>query len=151
MTSQFRIASRLRRCGAGVVVGTGLAVTLGLGFGTATANADVLDELAQQYGLGAGVGQVSNLLREALLLRSQGFVPKAGDLEAITNAASHRPNQMPLINALSSTVAHQRSQQEKLAPQQGAPSAGFGINTEPWNPSGNPMIQDDPIFRMPGR
>jgi membrane carboxypeptidase/penicillin-binding protein PbpC len=151
MISQFRIASRLRRCGAGVVVGTGLAVSLSLGFGTATANADVLDDLAQEYSLGAGAGKVSNLLKQALLLRSQGFIPKPADYEAIAAAVNRRPNQMALIEALSATVANQRSQQEKMAPQSQAPSAGFGINTEPWNPNSNPMIQDDPVFRTPGR
>ncbi|MBI3215970.1 MAG: hypothetical protein HYZ38_19290 [Mycobacterium sp.] len=142
--------SRWRRIVAGGVVGAGVAVSLSLGFGTATASADVLDQLASEYSIGAGAGQIANLLNDSLVLRAQGFRPKPGDLAAIQDAMDKRPNQMPLINALTQTVAHQRKVQQQMGGQGGSPPVVLGINSIPWNP-GNPMIQETPIFPIPGR
>ncbi len=142
--------SRLRRRVAGSVVGTGLAVSLSLGFGAASANADVLDALSEEFSRGSGAGQVANLVNESITLRAQGYPPTQSDLAAVEASLAKRPNQGPMISALSATVAHQRKRQGMMSGPPAAPQLGFGINTEPWNP-GNPMIQDDPIFPMPGR
>jgi hypothetical protein len=69
---------------------------------------DVLDQLAEEYAVGAGGGQVSNLLKTALKLRSMGFRPSKQYLDEIKQAMTHRPNQLPLIGALKDTIAYQQ-------------------------------------------
>lgn len=70
---------------------------------------------------------------------------------AVQAAVAKRPNQGPLIAALQGTIAHQHQMQSQSgSSSQGQPQVGFGINQGTWAP-GNPMIQDDPIFPMPGR
>jgi hypothetical protein len=69
---------------------------------------DVLDQLAEDYAVGAGGGQLSNLLKTALKLRAMGFRPSKPYLDEITEAMSHRPNQLPLIGALKDTIAYQQ-------------------------------------------
>lgn len=112
----------------------------------------VLDQLSQEFTRGSSAGQVANLLNEALTLRAQGFAPKPADLMAVQAALSKRPNQGPLISALQGTVSHQHQLQSQMgaSSSQNQPQVGFGINQNTWAP-GNPMIQDDPIFPMPGR
>ena len=88
---------------AGIVLATGLV------FGSAaTAHADVLDDLADQYAVGSGGGQLSNLLKLSLKLRSMGFKPSKANLAEITEAMEYRPNQNPLIEALKDTIAYQQ-------------------------------------------
>jgi hypothetical protein len=77
------------------------------------AQGDVLDELAEQYAVGSGGGQLSNLLKTSLKLRSMGFKPSKQYLEEIKEAMTHRPNQLPLIGALKDTIAYQ----QKIAAQ----------------------------------
>lgn len=112
----------------------------------------VLDRLSAEFTRGSGAGQVANLLDQALKLRAQGFPPKPADLAAVQAAVAKRPNQGPLIGALQATVTHQHQLQSQAGsgPSQNQPQTGFGISQGTWNP-GNPMIQDDPIFPMPGR
>jgi hypothetical protein len=148
--SHRKPASRWRRRATGSTATAGLALSAGLVFGTAVANADVLDDLAKEFSLGSGAGQVANLLNQSLTLRAQGFRPKPSDLAAVEAALDRRPNQGPLIAALSNTVAHQQKQQSQMAPEAGSPPIVAGINTLPWTP-GNPMIQENPIFPIPGR
>lgn len=116
--------------------------------------ATVLDRLADEYGRGAGMGQVATLLNEVLTLREHGVRPKPADLMAVQAALDKRPNQGPLIGALGATLAHQRKVQGQMgggSSQQPPQGGGFSINQgNDWAP-GNPMIQDDPIFPMPGR
>ena len=76
--------------------------------GTATAGADVLDQLAEEYAVGSGGGQMSNLLKAALKLKAMGFRPSKANLEEIAQAMAYRPNQMPLISALKDTIAYQQ-------------------------------------------
>ncbi len=119
--------------------------------GPAPSYAYVLDQLSTEFSRGSGAGQVANLLNEALTLRAQGFPPRPGDLMAVQAAVAKRPNQGPLIAALQGTIAHQHQMQSQSgSSSQGQPQVGFGINQGTWAP-GNPMIQDDPIFPMPGR
>jgi hypothetical protein len=140
-----------RRIVAGSLTSAAVALSVGVGAGTAHA-ADVIDLLVSEYTTGTGGGQVSNLLNEVVTLRGQGIPPRPADLVAVQNSLQSRPNQMRLIGALSATVQNQRKMQSRMAGQQGGqPGAGIGVNMEPWNPSGNPMIQDNPAFPMPGR
>lgn len=143
-------STRARRLAAGGALGAGLALSLNLVFGAGTAGADVLDDLAKEFSLGSGAGQVANLLSQSLSLRAQGYRPKSADLAAVEAANERRPNQGPLIAALSATVSHQRKLQAQASGEPASPPIVAGINTLPWTP-GNPMIQEGPIFPMPGR
>jgi hypothetical protein len=149
-----KLTSRWRRAAVAGVASAGMTVSLALGslgFGTATANADVLDDLAQQYSTGAGAGQVANLLRTSLQLRAQGFKPKPTDYAAIKAAMDRNANQAPLIEALQGAVANQLKQQRQMGGKGGQSPIVLGTTADPnWAP-GNPMQQDEPIFPMPGR
>jgi hypothetical protein len=145
-----KLTSRWRRAAVAGVASAALALG-SLGFGTATANADVLDELAQQYSTGAGAGKVANLLRTSLQLRAQGFRPKPSDYAAIKAAMDRNANQAPLIEALEGAVASQMKQQRQMAGGKGQSPIVLGVTADPnWAP-GNPMQQEDPIFPIPGR
>ena len=118
---------------------TGAVVAVGLVFGpAATASADVLDDLAQDYAVGSGGGQLSNLLRTSLKLRAMGFKPSKANLAEITEAMDYRPNQNPLISALKDTIAYQqkiKAQMEILQQyqqnQNGANNAVMGAGQMP--------------------
>ena len=98
---------RIARAVTGTLAGT--MVAAGLVFGpAATAQADVLDDLAEQYAVGSGGGQLSNLLKLSLKLRALGFKPSKANLAEITEAMEYRPNQNPLIEALKDTIAYQQ-------------------------------------------
>ena len=121
----------------------GLAVAVGMVFGsTAIAQADVLDDLAEQYAVGSGGGQLSNLLRVSLKLRAMGYKPSKVYYDEIATAMNYRPNQNPLINALKDTIAYQakvKAQTEMLQSaqsQQNANSAVMGAGQMPSD--GNP-------------
>lgn len=136
MTSQSKkTVSRWRRTAAGVA-GAGLAASLAMAIGTATAHADVLDDLAQQYSLGAGAGQVANLLNTSLKLRAQGFKPTQPYYDQITASLQYKPNQVPLINALKETIAFQQKEQSQAQP---ASSGGYTIGINQYDPS-NPGV-----------
>lgn len=106
---------------------------------------DVLDQLSEEYAVGAGGGQVSNLLKTTLKLRAMGFRPSKANLQEISAAMSYRPNQMPLISALKDTIAYQqklKAQMEILQQyqQQQANGAVMGAGQMPAdsNPAGLP-------------
>jgi hypothetical protein len=123
------------------IAGVTLAVGMMLG-STAMAHADVLDELADQYSVGTGGGQLSNLLKVSLKLRALGYKPSKAYYDEITAAMDYRPNQNPLINALKDTIAYQakiKAQTEmlqKAQSQQNANSAVMGAGQMPSD--GNP-------------
>lgn len=109
----------------------GLTVAVGLVFGPAVvAHADVIDDLAQDYGVGAGGGQVSNLLKATLKLKAMGFKPSKANLEEIQAAMTYRPNQNPLIGALKDTIAYQsklKGQMEILQQAQAGQNANSAV------------------------
>ena len=116
----------------------GVAVAVGMVFGSAAvAQADVLDDLAEDYAVGTGGGQLSNLLRISLKLRAMGYKPSKVYLDELTTAMSYRPNQNPLIEALKDTIAYQakvKAQTELLQSaqsQQNANSAVMGAGQMP--------------------
>lgn len=83
----------------------------------AAASGDVLDQLAEEYAVGSGGGQLSNLLKMSLKLRAMGFKPSKANLAEIAQAMDYRPNQIPLIEALKDAIAYQqkiRAQMEIL-------------------------------------
>lgn len=104
---------------------------------TAPVSGDVLDQLAEQYAIGSGGGQLSNLLKTSLKLRAMGIKPSKANLAEITQAMTYRPNQIPLIDALKDTIAYQqkiKAQMEILQQyqkQQGANSAVMGAGQMP--------------------
>lgn len=122
---------------AGIVLATGLV------FGSAaTAHADVLDDLADQYAVGSGGGQLSRLLKVTLKLRSMGFKPSKANYEEITQAMAYRPNQIPLVQALQGTIAYQQkimAQSELLQQAQSQLNANSAVMGAGQMPSaGNP-------------
>lgn len=121
----------------------GLTMAVGMVFGsTAVAHADVLDDLAEQYSIGTGGGQLSKLLKISLKLRAMGYKPSQAYLDQLTTAMSYRPNQNPLIEALKNTIAYQakiKAQTDVLQSaqsQQNANSAVMGAGQMPSD--GNP-------------
>jgi hypothetical protein len=105
---------------------------------------DVLAVIASEYMTGAGGGQVSNFVKEALQLRSLGFRPSKGNLAALQEALDKRPNQTPLVQALMETVSYQRTLQAR-AEAAGAPPGGFvaGINQLPPGQTPDPTDPDN--------
>ena len=69
---------------------------------------DVLDQLAEEYAIGSGGGQLSNLLKASLKMRAMGYRPSRANLEALSQAMRYRPNQIPMIQALKDTIAYQQ-------------------------------------------
>ena len=124
---------KLRRAAAGALTSSAMAIGLLMGVGSVTANADVLDDIGAKYMQGAGGGQISNYVKEALTLRSLGFKPSKGNLEELQAGMDYLPNQTRLIDALKSTIAFQRKLQAIQAnsnnPSQ--PGYNFGIGQAP--------------------
>lgn len=114
-----------------------LAVAVMMGFSSATAQADVLDDLAKEFSLGAGAGQVSGLVKRSLQLRNQGYRPSKANIAAINEAMTRRPHQTPLVEALEETVEDQlqlRQIAQLAAEQQQRQQARLdqlGINPQP--------------------
>jgi hypothetical protein len=123
----------LRRAVTGAVASSAMAIGLLMGVGSTTANADILDDIGVKYMQGAGGGQISNFIKEALILRAQGFKPSKGNLEALQAGWDYLPNQSRLVDALKDTVAYQRKMQALRAnsnnPAQ--PGYNFGIGQAP--------------------
>lgn len=135
-----------RNAVTGTVAGSALAAGLLLSVGVPSAAAqpstkepvapsaptgDVLGSLYEQYATGAGGGQISNWVKEAMQLRAMGFRPSNRNLIAIEDSLRYRPNQTPLVDALKDTVAYQRKLQSQAA---GAVAPGgftAGINQPP--------------------
>ena len=119
---------------AGTATAQGTSASQGTSAAQGTAAApvsgDVIDQLAQDYGVGAGGGQVSNLLKSCLKLRTMGFKPSKANLEEIQQAMTYRPNQNPLINALKDTIAYQsklKGQMEILQHAQAGQNANSAV------------------------
>jgi hypothetical protein len=122
------------------------ALAPGVLVGVGTAHADVLDDIHSEYDKGSGGGQVSNLVHVAVQLRAAGFVPSKGDMADLEAAMDKRPNQVPLIDALESTVSYQKRSQARSAPQQPT-TVGTGI--APWNPGVVPDPNGAPGINIP--
>jgi hypothetical protein len=102
--------------------------------------------IQQDYDLGAGGGQLSNLVHEVLVLRNLGFRPSKANQTAIAEALEKRPNQAPLVEALKATVAYQRKMQSQAAAQQAqGDNPGFAIGGAP-----APFDQGGTIMGHPG-
>ena len=61
---------------------------------------------------------MANLLNTSLTLKSQGYRPKSGDLAQVQAALDKRPNQGPLIDALTATIANQQKQMKQAGGDQ---------------------------------
>src|SRR3984893_5167986 len=90
----------LRRAVTAAVASSAMAVGLLMGIGSATANADVLDDIGAKYMEGAGGGQISNFIKEALTLRALGFKPSKSNLDALQAGWDYLPNQSRLVDGL---------------------------------------------------
>jgi hypothetical protein len=123
----------LRRAVTGAVASSAMTIGLLMGVGSATANADVLDDIGVKYMQGAGGGQISNFVKEALTLRALGFKPSKGNLEALQEGWDYLPNQSRLVDALKDTVAYQRKLQalQQNANNPSQPGYNFGIGQAP--------------------
>ncbi len=150
----------------GALAGGAIAGALIVGFGTPTAMSapgddttetetpatptmtgdEALAIIQQNYDMGAGGGQLSNLVHEVLVLRNLGFKPSNANKVAIQEALDKRPNQGPLVAALKATIAYQRKIQAQAAAQQeqGA-QPGFAIGGAP-----APFDQGGAIIGGPG-
>jgi hypothetical protein len=135
---------------AGALAGSAIAGALIVGFGTPTAVSapgddttetpatptmtgdEALAIIQQDYDMGAGGGQLSNLVHEVLVLRNLGFKPSNANKVAIQEALDHRPNQGPLVEALKATISYQRKiQAQAAAQQQQGAQPGFAIGGAP--------------------
>lgn len=89
---------------------------------------EALSIIARDYDTGEGGGQISTLIHDILKLRQQGYKPSNANREAITKALDKRPNQVPLIDALKSTLSYQRklqAQSQAQIPKQGVVNPGI--------------------------
>ncbi len=123
----------------------GVAAAAAASAAAASQPGDVLDQLAEEYAVGSGGGQLSNLLKTSLKLRAMGFRPSKQYLDEIKEAMTHRPNQLPLIGALKDTIAYQQKIQAQMQilqnaqaknappvdPGVAAAAAVNGVNTAP--------------------
>ena len=152
----------LRRAVTAALASSAMAVGLLMGIGSATALADPADPtptqpeispdmsadealaiIARDYDMGAGGGQLSTLIHEALKLRSLGFKASNANREAIAAALEKRPNQTPLIEALKETIAYQRKLQAQMQNANTGQQPGFNMGQTPLPPGvppdpGNP-------------
>ena len=98
----------------------------------------------QNYDTGAGGGELSNLIKSVMKLRAAGYKPSKTNVAAITQALNYRPNQKPLIDALTETLAYQskiKAQSDLLQQAQAAKnpnSAVMGAGQMPGD--GNPAM-----------
>lgn len=84
----------------------------------------------QNYDTGAGGGELSNLIKSVMKLRAAGFKPSKTNVAAITQALNYRPNQKPLIDALTDTLAYQqriKAQSDLLEQAQAAKNANNAV------------------------
>jgi hypothetical protein len=145
MTLQTR---NLWRAVKGAVAGSAMAIGLLMGVGSATANADVLDDIGVKYMQGAGGGQISNFVKEALTLRALGFKPSKSNIDELQAGWDYLPNQSRLVDALKDTVAYQRKmqalQQNAVAGQQPGYNMGIGQPPPGMGPTRPPGVPPDP-------
>ena len=124
MTLQTR---NLRRAAKGALASSAMAIGLVIGIGSATAHADVLDDIGAKYMEGAGGGQISNYVQQALKLRAQGFRPSKTNMDDLQKGWDYLPNQSRLVDALKETIAYQHRMQE-LQQKQVNPNQPPGYN-----------------------
>jgi hypothetical protein len=113
---------------------------------------DILDQLAEEYAIGAGGGQLSNLLKVALRLRAMGFKPSKPYLDELQAAMKYRPNQLPLIDALKDTIAYQqklKAQMEILGNAQARQGAAMGAGAAPGPGSPASVVATPPPATAP--
>lgn len=176
MTTQTQ--SRWRRSVRGTVIGA-VAAGLVAGFGSPAAFADPgsttpatpttaasdsgvpqfksADELLlfidQEYDMGAGGGQLSNLIKSVMKFRAAGFKPSKANVAEITQALEYRPNQKPLIDALNDTLAYQqkiKAQSDLLQQAQAAQNANSAVMGAGQMPGdSNPVIGGAPVPAAP--
>src|SRR5258708_16006191 len=121
----------LRRTVTAALASSAMAVGLLMGIGSVTANADVLDDVGTKYMQGAGGGQISNFVKEALTLRAQGFKPSKSNLDALQAGWDYLPNQSRLVDALKETVAYQRKVQAETQNAKNPAQPGLGTGQLP--------------------
>jgi hypothetical protein len=114
-----------------------------------TMSADqVLSIIHTEYSQGDGGGQISKLIDDAMTLRALGFKPSNSNAAALVEALDHRPNQVPLVEALKDTIAYQRklkAQMENNATGQ-QPGFNMGVGQPPpgMGPQLPPGVPPDP-------
>jgi hypothetical protein len=121
----------------------------------AATQGDVIDQLADEYAVGSGGGQLSNLLKTVIKLRSMGFKPSKQYLDEIKVAMSHRPNQLPLIGALKDTIAYQQKIQAQMqilqqAQAKNANGAVMGAGAAPGAANPANVVPQAPQAAAPG-
>lgn len=140
MNSTSKNGSGWRRALTGAVASGALAA--GMLIGAPAAQADIVDQIGLKYMQGAGGGQVSTLVQDVIRLRSQGFRPSKGNLDALQAGWDFLPNQAKLVAALQQTEAYQRKIQAQSAMT--APGTGPSTRANPWVPTpnddGNPFL-----------
>lgn len=141
------------RRGAAVTV-VGAALAFGSVLGPAPiASADVIGQLACEYGTAPGAGQISRLLNQSIALSAQGFRPSASNLGEVSAALDSRPNTTPLIAALQNVVASQENTRTlaQAAAAGAGPSSSMTVNQgnpgyDMSDPFGtDPFPQNDPF------
>jgi heme oxygenase len=129
-----------RRALTGVVASGALAG--GMLISAPAAQADIVDQIGLKYMQGAGGGQVSTLIEDVVRLRSLGYRPSKGNLDALQAGWDFLPNQAKLVAALQQTEAYQRKVMAQSAMT--APGTGPSTKAEPWVPTpnddGNPFL-----------
>jgi hypothetical protein len=163
---EYRLGGR--RAVTSGLAGAAIAAGLSAGFLSPTALADPADPatqadapptptmtadqalaiIASDYDMGAGGGQLSTLIHDVLTLRAQGFKPSNANKLAIEAALEKRPNQVPLIEALRSTLVYQRKLQAQTqnANSGQQPGYNFGVGQPPpgMAPAQPPGVPADP-------
>ena len=104
---------------------------------------ELLAFIDNEYDMGAGGGQLSNLIKQVMKYRAAGFKPSKANVAAITQALNYRPNQKPLIDALNDTLAYQskiKAQSDLLQQAQAARNPNSAVMGAGQMPSdGNPV------------
>lgn len=140
-----------RRGAATAVVSTALAFGAVLG-PLPVASADVIGQLACEFGTAPGSGTVSNLLGQSVTLSAQGYRPSATNLAAIQDSLHYRPSQTQMIEALQNTVAAQQNTRTLAAAAAagGGPGSTISVNQGPvtggdYDPFGTQAYNNDPF------
>jgi hypothetical protein len=138
----------LRRAATGALAGSAMAIGLVIGLGPAIAHADILDDVGAKYMEGAGGGQISNYVKQALQLRAQGFRPSKTNMDDLQKGWDYLPNQSRLVDALKETISYQHRLQA-LQQHQVAPNQPPGYNPFGPGPDAPPGMSPLPGFDSP--
>lgn len=108
----------------------------------------VLSIIYTEYAQGDGGGQISKLVDDVMTLRSLGFKPSNANAAALAEALNHRPNQVPLVEALKETLAYQRKLKAQMenntTGQQPGLNLGVGQRPPGMGPQQPPGVPPDP-------